>query len=317
MALWLTESDVELLLDLPSAIAALERGLRLEASGAAENMVKTHVTYGASHTLHAIGATVPGEHVAGTKTWAHTGGGASPLLILFDSDCGTLLAIIEAFRLGQMRTSGISAVATQRLAADDATVMAIIGTGKQALPQVEATAVVRPLKRVHVFSPTANHRAALRDKIAATLPIDVIDSASLEEALVGATIVTLATRARQPFLHAAMLGPGTHINAIGAITPERQEFTSDILERCTTVSADSVAATQKLSAEFRAHFTTPDSWKRVVPLHQLVAENWTRPAGADLTLFKAMGTGLADVSLGLEVLRRAKAAGRGKPLPPE
>src|SRR5215831_2514984 len=95
-AVWISEADVVSLMDMTDAIHALESGLRAEAAGAAQNMTKTHVEW-PSATLHAIGAVFSEAGVAGTKTWAHTPGGATPLLVLFDSRTGALLAIIEAF----------------------------------------------------------------------------------------------------------------------------------------------------------------------------------------------------------------------------
>src|SRR5438132_2550229 len=126
--IWISEAEVVELLDLSEAIEALEQGLRREAQGKACNMMKTHVSWGHSN-LHAIGAVFPGEKLAGTKTWAHTEGGATPLLVLIDADDGSLKAIIEAFALGQMRTGGISGLATDWLASEAADDMAIIGTG--------------------------------------------------------------------------------------------------------------------------------------------------------------------------------------------
>ena len=113
--LWITEADVVEALSLPEAIPALEAGLALEAAGTARNMAKTHQIWGGHHTLHAIGAVVEGANIVGTKTWAHTAGGATPLVTLWNSDTGRLEAIIEAFALGQMRTGGISGVATARI----------------------------------------------------------------------------------------------------------------------------------------------------------------------------------------------------------
>ena len=153
--LWITEQDVVAAISLPEAIEALEKGLALEAAGSARNMAKTHQIWGGHHTLHAIGAVVEGAHTVGTKTWAHTAGGATPLVTLWNSDTGKLEAIIEAFALGQMRTGGISGVATARMAAEDADELGVIGTGKQAMTQVVAVAAVRKLKRIRVFSPNA------------------------------------------------------------------------------------------------------------------------------------------------------------------
>jgi gentisate 1,2-dioxygenase len=73
-----------------------------------------------------------------TKTWAHTPGGADPCLLLFDEDTGELRAVIEAFVLGQLRTAGTVALATDLLARPDARRLAVIGPGKQALAQAAA-----------------------------------------------------------------------------------------------------------------------------------------------------------------------------------
>lgn len=100
MTLWITEGDVVSLMHLGEAISSLEEGLKLEAAGEAANMVKTHAVWGGHNTLHAIGATFEGAGFVGTKTWGHTSGGATPLLILWDSVSGELKAVIEAFALG-------------------------------------------------------------------------------------------------------------------------------------------------------------------------------------------------------------------------
>src|SRR5262249_37764985 len=88
--LWISEADVVSLMSMEDAINVLEKGLLAEARGDARNMVKTHVTWGKGSTLHAIGAVFAKDGFVGTKTWAHTEGGATPLLILFDSGDGSL-----------------------------------------------------------------------------------------------------------------------------------------------------------------------------------------------------------------------------------
>jgi ornithine cyclodeaminase len=264
--------------------------------------------------LHAIGAVIEGAGVVGTKSWAHTGGGATPLLLLWGAEDGRLLAVIEAFALGQMRTGGISGVATRWLAPEGADELAIIGTGKQAVTQAAAVAAVRPLRRIRVFSPTPENRQAFVAKLAKLLPeIAVREAASVEAALDGAPIVTLVTRARQPFLSAGLLGRGTHLNAVGAITPEREEFTQDVFDRTDAIAVDNLGSVQALSAEFRRRFA--EDWSAVRPLSALVAGGMRRPPAADLTLFKAMGMGLSDLALGIEILTRVRQSGGGRPLP--
>jgi ornithine cyclodeaminase len=314
-SLWISEADVVRLIDMKGTIAALDRGLALEASGKAENMVKTHAIWGGHHTLHAIGATFADEGFVGTKTWAHANG-ATPLLILFDSHNGSLKAIIEAFALGQLRTGGISGLATKYLAAEGADDMALIGTGKQALTQLAAVAAVRKLRRVRAFSRDAAKCTEFAALAAKTFGLNVEPAKSVAEAANGAAIVTLVTRATAPILNSSMVGRGTHVNAVGAITPERAEFEPALLDRCAAVVVDSVPQVKNLSREFGEYYGGDDAkWRAVRPLSAVVAEGKGRPPGADLTLFKAMGMGISDLALGIEVLRRAGQQGVGREIP--
>jgi len=244
VSVWITEAEVVRLMDMKGAIAALDRGLALEAAGKAENMVKTHAIWGGHHTLHAIGATFADEGFVGTKTWAHANG-AAPLLILFDSHNGSLRAIIEAFALGQLRTGAISGLATKYLAAEGASDMALIGTGKQAMTQLAAVAAVRPLRRVRAFSRDGAARADFIARASKALGLNIEEASSVAQAVDNAAIVTLVTRATKPILASGMLAAGTHVNAVGAISPERTEFEPALLwsptacRRCKTSRASS------------------------------------------------------------------------------
>src|SRR5437762_14167 len=228
--IWLTEQDVVELIDLRDAIGALESALRQEAAGAAVNMTKTLLQYGKSN-LHAIGGKL--GNLVGTKTWVHTEGGTCPLLLLWDAADGSLVAVIEAFALGNMRTGGISGVATDWMAAAGARSFAIVGTGKQSLSQVGAVLAVRPIEELRVFSPRPESRAAFAARARDEFGIKVVDCASVEAACDGAQIVTLVTRATTPFLSASHLDKGAHLNAVGAIAPDREEFAQDVFARTT------------------------------------------------------------------------------------
>jgi alanine dehydrogenase len=312
--LWIPEAEVASLLDMTEAIEALEAGLLAEARGEAHNMTKTHVAWDGA-TLHAIGAAFPAAGLAGTKTWAHTPGGATPLLALFDSATGALRAIIEAFALGQLRTGAASGVATRWLAAEDADELAIVGTGRQALAQVAAVAAVRRLKRVRVFGRDGRRRADFVRRVRDELGLPADEAESVEEAVRAAPVVTTVTRATEPFLFAEAVARGAHVNAVGAIVPKGAEVAADLVARCRRIVADSVPQARELSGELMGALGPgPSGWERVRPLSAVVAAHEPRRADDDVTLFKSVGTGIADLSLGMEVLRRAQARGRGRPL---
>jgi ornithine cyclodeaminase/alanine dehydrogenase-like protein (mu-crystallin family) len=310
---WLTEADVTSLLDLPAAMAAIEAALVAEASDAACALEKTHVGFGHGHGLHALGGVLERAGVAGTKTWAHTGGGAAPLLVLFDTADGRVLAVIEAFALGQLRTGAVSGIATDRLARSDAAVLAVVGAGRQALAQVAAVVAARPIREVRVFSLHAESRDGLAQGIEDDLGVAAVATNGLDDATSGADVVTLVTRATEPFLYSEHVASGTHINAVGAITLDRAEFDPALLDRCEVVSCDSVSQARALSRELGEHFGSNDAaWERARPLSWLVATAQSRPRHADLTLFKAMGIGLADVALGVACYERAGSEQLGR-----
>ncbi len=314
-ALWVDEEQVAANVSLPEAIDIVQRGLETEARGEAVAMEKTHAAW-PSGTLHALGAVSISDGFAATKTWAHTDGGSTPLLVLFDRESGALRAVIEAFALGQLRTAAISAVATRWLAAKDASELALIGSGKQALAQVAAVANVRRLRRVRVFSPNAAHRRAFVESLRAELSREVVEADSVAAAVEGAGIVTLATRATDPFLSADLLAPGAHVNAIGAITPERAELAQDVLSRARRVVVDSGPAARRFSREMVDFYGAADeAWKGVETLASVVGAKRARESETDLTLFKAMGTGMADLALAIEVYYRVRRAGGGRELP--
>jgi ornithine cyclodeaminase len=293
-AIWITEAEVVQLMDLKEAITALEAALREEARGEAQNMTKTLLQYG-KNNLHAIGARL--GKLVGTKTWTHTQGGTCPLLLLWSAEDGSLVAVIEAFALGNLRTGGISGVAADWMARKDAKVMALAGTGKQALAQVGTMMAVRPIARLQIYSPRAESREEFAKKAREEFGIETVACASAAEALRGAHIVTLVTRAAQPFVNAPMLDRGAHLNAVGAIAPDREEFAQDVFAR-----------------EFMTRYAAR-GWDEVMPLSRLVAEGRARSDSDDISVFKAMGMGISDLALGAELVARARERGLGRTLP--
>lgn len=314
--LWITEKDVVELISLPEAIDALEHTLALEAQGLAANLPKTHVMVADNDAMHAIGASVAGEGICGFKTWVNIQGKSETTLTLFSQEDGRCLAVIEATALGQMRTASVTGVGTRRLAPADADRMGIVGTGKQSLPQIAAVHAVRPLKEVRVSSRNPETRAAFAAAVTDRLGIPATGVDTLEDAVRDMPIVTLITNSTEAFLSAGMLARGSHLNAMGAIVPARVEFTDDVFARADVIAVDSLRSVRDLSAEIRAHYGDDEAgWANVKTISSIIANNETRPADADVTLFKAMGMGISDLALAIEIFKRAQANGRGHAVP--
>ena len=142
------------------------------------------------------------------KVWSHTKNGATPILLLFDSNDGSLKAIIEAFAMDQMGTAGACGVATRWLADPIAEEFAIIGTGKQAISQIAAILAVRPIRRIRVFSPNEGRPTRFVEPLSSEFEIESVAVSSVREAVEGASIITLGTWAKDPILSADVVHHG-------------------------------------------------------------------------------------------------------------
>src|SRR5262249_41681532 len=160
----------------------------------------------------------------------------------------------------------------------------------------------------------AESREEFAKKAREEFGIDAVACASAPEACKGAQIVTLVTRAAQPFVTAGMLDQGAHLNAVGAIAPDREEFAQDVFDRATRVAVDNLPGVQQLSREFMTRYASR-GWDRVLPLSKLIAQGQKRSASDDISLFKAMGMGISDLALGVELVRRARERGAGRAIP--
>lgn len=314
--IWINEEEAAALLSLPEAIDALADAHRLYAEGEAANMVKTQVQSGPAN-LHAVGAVIAGQEIAGTKTWMHTPGGAQPLLILISPTDGSVQAIIEAFALGQRRTGATSALATRVLSRLASAALALVGTGKQAPAQAEAVCAVRPIAAITVYGRDPERRRACVAKVRERVEADVREAEDLDEALANADVITLVTRASEPFVDAAQIPAGAHVNGVGAILPDRAELTTAAVAAFDRIAVDSRPQAESASGELNGAVGAGRlAWDDVAELGQVLTGAAPGRGGEDeRTFFKAMGVGIADVALGAEVLRRARAEGAGAPLP--
>src|SRR5438128_12541606 len=215
MALLLREEHVTELLDIETAIAAVEEVLRDQAEGQATNRPRYRVAMPASQ-LHVMAAGDKRLGVTGLKVYTASRKGARFLVLLYDAESGDMLAMIEADRLGQMRTGAASGVATKYMARESADVLGVYGSGWQAESQVMAVCAARQLRQVRVYSRNAEKRAAFARRMASLVRCEVVAVEQPEAAAQGCSIIVTATSAREPVLNGEWVEPGTHINAAGS-----------------------------------------------------------------------------------------------------
>ncbi len=172
----------------------------------------------AGYGLKAICVT-PGNPAIGLDT--HQG-----VVMLSSSATGEPLAVLNASAVTEIRTAAVSAVATSVLANNDADVLAIIGTGVQAIAHLHAIGSARPLAEIRVAGSAPEKAAKFAAEMAGSVTAGtrLVPAASVREAVKGAGIVVTATNAAEPVIRREWLTPGVHINAVGACLPHLREL---------------------------------------------------------------------------------------------
>jgi alanine dehydrogenase len=313
MPLLLTENHVTELLDIDTAISAVEEVLRDQAEGQATNRPRYRVAMPASQ-LHVMAAGDKRLRVTGLKAYTASRKGARFLVLLYDAESGDMLAMIEADRLGQMRTGAASGVATKYMARADADTVGIYGTGWQAESQLMAVCAVRPIKKITAYGRNAERREAFTQKMTALLGVEVTPAATPEEAARGKSIVITATNAREPVLKGEWIERGTHLNVVGSNFLAKAEVDVETIRRANVIAVDSIEQSRVEAGDLMPAIERGViSWESVTELGRIVAgRDRGRTQNEDITLFKSNGIALEDISTALRVYNLARERGLGQ-----
>jgi alanine dehydrogenase len=293
-----TEEDVIRQLRMPAVIEQVQEAFRALARGEAANLPRFRVP-GKGIVLHCMAATADYLGVVGTKQYTTTRRGAQFHISLYDQATGRLLALLEGNRLGQQRTGAVTAVAARHLTPPDIDRLGLFGAGWQAESQLEAVAVVRPIREVRVFSRSPDRRQEFARRMASRLGIAVVPVERPEDAARGLPLVITATNAQSPVLEASWLDATACVAAIGSNWPRNAEVAAEVIERadrivCDDVECCRVEAGDLLEAERQGKF----SWDRAVGLAGIVAREDIEPlSSAGRVFFKSVGMALEDLAV--------------------
>lgn len=213
----------------------------------------------------------------------------------------------NAASLTAMRTGAVVGVATDLLADKDASHLALIGAGAQALDQVRAVHAVRPLRKLTVHSRTQAKAEALLEELSLELPGTALDTASSAAAAVSsADVVCTATPATDPLFPAEALPERVHVNAIGSYLPGMRELPEELLTTCDLLVVDEVAAAMAEAGEI-IHAVQAGNL-RVDQLVELGAVVGDPPVTRGRTVFKSVGVGCQDWAVA-RLLSRPSSSG--------
>ena len=311
MALYLTEDDVSRLVDMDDALDAVESVFRQQADGRATNSPRGRLRLANGH-FNLMTAAAPGLGVMGLK--AYSGGGYH--VHLSDAETGELLAIIEAGELGRLRTGAASGVATRLLARKDASALGLIGAGRQALPQAQAVARVRPISRVAVFCRDPERRRAFAQDAERALGVAVTEAGSAQECVAQSDVLCVITNSAEPVVRGEWLPDGVHVNAAGANHWTRRELDDEAVRRANVIVVDDAAqAWSECGDLMYAVESGAIRWEQTHALCDVLAGRAPgRRDGGEVTLFESQGVALEDIALGERAYRRAVERGVGREL---
>ena len=312
MTLFLTEGEVEGLLDMRSALDAVEEILRQHAEGRATNRARRRVALPGSG-LNVMFAGAPEIEALGLKAYTVARAGARFYTMLFDPETGELLSVMQSDKLGQVRTGAASGIATKHLAREDASSLGIYGAGWQAEAQLEAIAAVKKLDRVIVHSRSEESRKAFAEKMGERLGLEVETTHAPEEPAAQDIVVTV-TSSKEPVLRGEWLKPGAHVNAAGSNFLFKTEIDRDVVKRSSLVTIDS---REELGLEagnlLRGIETGTVLPEAIRELGQVVAGQIKgRQNPEDITLFASQGLALEDLAAARLVYDRALEQGVGR-----
>jgi ornithine cyclodeaminase len=318
-------ADVRRALPMSDCIDAVDRAMRALSNGGADVPLRTvmqlpggrnffGVMPGYLEDPRGLGAKILTIYPDNAKRGlsSHIG-----LVLLFDTEIGFPLAVMDAAEITAMRTAAASAVATRALARKDASHLAILGTGEQAVTHLEAISRVRSLRSVRVWGRSiekAEHFAATQGS---RLSVRVEVSKTAEDAVKGADIVCTVTASREPVLNGAWLGRGAHVNLVGASRLNAREVDDDV------VTASRFFVDSRTSARAEAGELKHAMDAGLVSEGHVLGEIGDVLSGGivgrrgdhDITVYKSLGVAAQDLAAAHVIYERAVRDGIGTRVP--
>jgi ornithine cyclodeaminase/alanine dehydrogenase-like protein (mu-crystallin family) len=306
MPLYLREAEVAELLTTADALTAVEESFHRLARGSVDNVPRERLRL--ADGVFAVMSCADHElGYAGLKSYAWLPGGTPFVVLLFSVANARLEAVIEADKLGQMRTGAASGVAARYLARPGAESLGVIGCGWQASSQIASIREAVPsIERVVVYCRN-------KERLDAFCREHGCDAAETHREAAEHDVVVTVTTSKDPVLRGEWLRPGALVCAVGANDPRRRELDNAVLERAAFVCCDSRDDSQKESGDLIEPVAQGIlDWLEVHELHEIVAgEVQGRSSDDDVVLFKSNGIAAWDLAAAARVVELARERGVG------
>lgn len=233
-------------------------------------------------------------------------------ILMVDAATGAVSTIMDGAFITALRTGAVSGIATKYLARQDSRVAAILGSGVQAETQLAAIVAVREIEKARVYDTVVSRREDYAQRMSRELGIDVAPSSTAEEAVKNADIIATATTARSPVIHVEWIQAGTHINSIGAPSPDARELDDGTIRK-SRITVDLREAALKETGDLvvpilKGIISAAD----IAELGEIVTGKESGRIDSDeTTIFKSVGLAMEDVAVAQEAYQKASERGLG------
>ncbi|WP_050607074.1 ornithine cyclodeaminase family protein [Clostridium niameyense] len=238
-------------------------------------------------------------------------------MLLLDGNTGEVCCIMDGTYLTQLRTGAASGAATDLLAVENAKLGALIGTGGQAMCQLEAMLASRNLEIVKVYSRNEKNVTDFVEKAKCTLKhykTEIVASKSSDEAIENADVITVATTSTKPVFDGRKVKKGVHINGVGSYMPHMQEIDEYTMANADKIFVDSKEAVLSEAGDFIIPLEKNiiDENKITGELGDVVSQKIKgRENCDDITVFKSVGISVQDVTTAYKIYKKAIELGIG------
>jgi ornithine cyclodeaminase len=219
------------------------------------------------------------------------------VVVLFESEGGAPVCVVDAGAVTAIRTAAASAAATDVLARPEASTLALMGYGEQAYTHARAMCEVRDLKEVRIWGRSADRAAALARRLEAELNLKAHAVSSAEAAAAGADIICTVTSAQDPVLERRWVSPGTHVNAVGSSFAGPAEIDNELVKDARFI-ADSREGVASQGGEFlraKAAGLVDDSHIAAEIGDVFSGEAEGRRSAEEITVYKSLGHIVQDL----------------------
>lgn len=301
MALIISEPQTRKLVDMPQAVALLDKMFRDRAAGKMRSVPRRRLK-GSEKQLNMMAAWHQDMDLICLRSYA----AEANTITLYHGRKGGIQAIINMGFLSSLRTGAATGVAAKYLAPANSKVLGIVGPGWQATFQVEAVAAACRIEQVVVWGRTPKRRKDFIRQMSKVIKVDWHEALSVDEVEAAADILVVSTDSTTPVATGGSLKEEVLVASIGANATVKHEVSNNLIRHMDLIVVDDLAAARADSGDLvEACQTRIARWEDIVPLEKFVAEGAPQPRPKRI-FFQSNGIADEDLAVGKYVLDQAK-----------